>query len=154
MIEIIETFPLTDEPDSDRAYRLSSGNLYRVRTKPREVESHVTLSTADHRAVPSGFGVEISISVLDEDFKVQCDDKDRYQVMQSEIHTVDHEALQKPDFDIEQYLSDCLHKQLANAETWVNQMAKTNDIFQRWMSGAEDVLRTPTPVKDDQETSE
>jgi|GEM_PF-2612468 len=154
MIEIIETFPLTDEPDSDRAYRLSSGNLYRVRTKPREVESHVELGTADHSVVPSGFGVEISISALDEDFKVQCDDKGRYQVMQSEIHTVDHEALQKPDFDIEQYLSDCLHKQLSNAETWVNQMSKTNDIFHRWMSGAENVLRTPTPAKKKEESTQ
>lgn len=151
MIEIIETFPLSDEPDSDRAYRLASGNLFRVRTRPREVESHVDLGAAEHSAVPSGFGVEISVSVLDEDFKVQCDTQGRYQVMQSEIHTVDHEALQKPDFDIEQYLSDCLHKQLGKAEAWVVQMAKTNDIFQRWMSGDETALRTPTPAPAEQE---
>ncbi|MGD8327761.1 MAG: hypothetical protein PVF65_12685 [Sphingomonadales bacterium] len=144
MIEIIETYPLTDEPDSDRAYRLSSGNLYRVRTRPRDVESHVELSAAEHVAVPSGFGVEISVSVLDEDFKVKSDAQGRYQVMQSEVHTVDHEALQKPDFDIEQYLSDCLYKQLASAETWVTQMDSTNDIFNRWMSGDETALRTPT----------
>lgn len=144
MIEIVETYPLNEEPDSDRAYRLSSGNLYRVRTRPRDIESHVALSSAEHAAVPSGFGVEISVSVLDEDFKVKCDAQGRYQVMQSEVHTVDHEALQKPEFDVETYLSDCLYKQLTSAETWVTQMNRTNDIFTRWMSGDEMVLRTPT----------
>lgn len=135
MAEIVEMIALDGEPEGDRAYRMASGRIFRVRAKLRPIAADVPLNGEGAEATPQGYGVELSISKLNDDLSVAKDDTGRFHIMAAEVHTIDIQAFQNPDFDADDYIADCLSKMLDKAETWAGQMERTHGFFTRWMTG-------------------
>lgn len=135
MATIVEHIPIPDEPATDRAYRLDTGRVYRVRARAEAMPAMVRLGNETDAPAARGFAIEISAALLDDTLAVARADDGAVLVMQSEIHTFDLDALQRPDFDPDNLLSDRILALLDKADAWAGNLALTEDFLGRWTTG-------------------